>query len=344
MVRFGVITNPASRGNKIKRNLQTLKKVAKGYDVIFEEADFSNNPSAQCYVFPLKKLFEREIDVLLINSGDGGHHLIDKALFVLGKEDTPQANLRGGTSNIRSDTTNLPHRNPLNQVMRTSISGHLFKQILNKYSHVTLDEIKIAKRNLLKIETEENTHYGFIYSSGLVTNFLDLYYSGKSNHAEVFSIIFRGIKSVTFPFLPDSKYIKNKILAPASINLSLDGENLEGDAYKFVMVTSMDYKITFGPICLKLHPTLKANETEELRYMASQNLTFREAINQVPKIFSTPNGYPRELTIKDLDVRNTSEILINPKSLHTYTVDGEIYKTNGEIKITPTKQIPFLCF
>ena len=127
MVRAGLIVNRYSKQMKRKGAFERLESMIEGYDAVMECAEYTEENVAEAYKKPLESLMSAGIDVLYVVSGDGGQKHIDKVLIEEGWSHVPQANLRGGTVNVRAESAGLPGRNAWDRVMpgTPSLTEHL---------------------------------------------------------------------------------------------------------------------------------------------------------------------------------------------------------------------------
>ena len=337
MVRFGVIINPASRRMRRTGAIQRFKDVAKNYDVFFEETKFTENPTAELYKEPLKRLLEKKIDALLVCSGDGGHHLVDTALFeMLGEKNMiPQANLRGGTMNVRAESAKLPRKNFRH--FRWTTAEYALKKFLLAYGRKDPKELKIENRTLIRIKTGDIEHLGFSYSSGFLVNFFDEYYSLGGAHVQALSLVARSALS-----FPQQNGLLDSYLTSTKGKVILNDEVLYENEYKWMLLTSQDINMHFGILELAPKQLQDVNDTPTLRFIGSQETTKWELVQQIPAIFNLKGVKRRNIKISDMTVVDVHKIEIIPEGKHRYLLDGDIYETENPLLLESAGPIPYL--
>ena len=236
MVRFGVIINPASRKMRQEGAIERLKKVAQGYDVHFELTEYSEKPTEEIYKSALKNLLAKDVDILLVASGDGGHHLVDTALLSLtkGKTTIPQANLRGGTMNIRADSSKLPTRK-LQQIALYTATEFTLKQFLETYGNTKPEDLQIVNRTLIKVENDGKNQVGFSFSSGVMVKFFEKFYEKGGGHRKALQLVLQSTLS-----FPKKGGLIEQYLEPVHGDVFIDNRPLYKNKYNILMRSLAD--------------------------------------------------------------------------------------------------------
>jgi diacylglycerol kinase family enzyme len=338
MIKFGVIINPASKHMKKRGAVLRLKEAARGYKVEFEETKLTENPNENVYLLPLKRLLEKNIDCLLVASGDGGHHLVDTALFQLLSPEKmiPQANLRGGTMNVRAQSGELPASKPQDLIMNKGAEVMLIK-FLKYYGNKEKKNLKTVNRSMIRIETDGKKYVGFSYSSGLIVKFFEKYYENGKTHAKAVELVMRSTLSVA-----QKKGLLSEYLQPVKGDVFIDGEKFFDESYNILMVSSQDIMMNFGALELAPKQLQGINENSMLRIIAAKKATRWQLIKQVSAIFNMKGLPRRPLKFKGLEICDATQIKIKPKGVHKFFIDGDFYQTNKTLTITLTKPIPYL--
>ncbi len=335
MVKFGLIINPGSRRMRRNGGLVNIVGLAKEFDIPFAFPDISERFCAEMYRKPLGELLDQNIDVLLVCSGDGGHHLVDTALFsLLPEEQMPmQANLRGGTMNLRAESVGLTRRTLL-EIFRYSTSEHLLQRFVETYRDKGLQEIPFSSRRLLRVDTGENQHIGFAYSSGFTVPFFEEYYAMGGNHIDTFRLILRSIAA-----LPFSESFVHRMFEPRRGRISLDGNFLDQEEYRGLLLLSQDVKMYFGIIELNVSQLQGINEGSSLRYLGIESSGSFELVRQVPHIFTGRGSAPGSFALSDLVLRDVCQVTIQGR--HPFIVDGDLYSAVDTVEITSTQAMRY---
>ena len=343
MAKIGIPINPGCKRFKKKKDLEKFISFSEKNDILYEFVDFSDNPSMETYLTPLDNLFNRGMEILLGASGDGGHSLIDSALFYMGMQQTVQGNLRMGTANLRAESSLFPHRTFSLRLFADSTMLHLLKLIHSTYSEKDISEVKILPRSLLHLKSSSLSQHGFAYSSGLVQNFFDYYTAGSSNQMEALRIISRGFLSSLFPSLESSKEFMHNITKPSLAKVYLDNVLLYNQSHSGIFITSQDIKVDFGPF-LELAPTqcLDVNDSGKIRYLGTESSTLIDYLRQVPLAFHLRSNPVKNLDLEDLHCGDYSTVRIIPDGLHRYIFDGNLHETKDPFTIKLTEKIPYL--
>ncbi len=166
MRRLGVISNPRSRMNRRRPGVVGAldRLIAPLGDAAVARATASPDEIEAV----AREFAERDIDILALNGGDGTNHVtLTEFLRVWGDKPLPSLLLlRGGTMNTVARGMGIVRGRPTTLLLRTV-------QALREER-----PIPSVEYDLLRVETgQEHPQYGFIFGNGLISNFLDVYYS-----------------------------------------------------------------------------------------------------------------------------------------------------------------------
>jgi hypothetical protein len=356
MVKVGLLSNPGSKRNRVPGALDEFRRVADGYDIdlfwaVGELAD-GVSITGKLYKSALMNLLKKEIDVLVVNSGDGGHHLVETELFNLGitPRDMPIiANTRGGTINIRAQSSGFPDRNWLSASFGLEDAVNIFtlRYILASLSGIEVKKIPYVKRTLVHIHSMKGNDrngkdlYGFSYGAGLPHNFIKEYDHLGAGHMGAVWMIVQSLFSGAF---------QDKMLTPARARVAIQtprGYNDLGlDDYSKLFALSMDLRMNFGPFGINQEVLNGLDGTMHSRFIALRNPSVREIIGQVvqgklmrPKNWKTADP----LELNGLETLSLSGMaVIEPEGEHFFVVDAERYKTIGAVVLRNTNPLRYL--
>ena len=352
MLTLGVISNPCSKRNKRRNALIELYEGAMNYKVIFVEADKVSNPDFRTYVEPLRKGFDLGVDVWAINSGDGGQALVEQAIFHLEKEgivsnatETPISNLLGGTANIRATAAYLEGRSLIDRVVPGSPSTSLdaLRKLLNRYGDFGTEQLETVDRHLMQVKTGDREHVGFGFGIGLIPNFYDYYNKHGATHMTVFGLISAGLGALaTYYVNPGSRKFIDSLFEKAQADVYVDGVHM-GDSFTFLVANSLDLEVDFGPLHFKVKDSMGTNDRVDFRCNLSEDTDIKDIIGQLGNLFGVKKGFePKPCSIENLVTRDANEIRVVPKSEMGYLVDGECFRTDESISVTPIGPLKYL--
>jgi diacylglycerol kinase (ATP) len=179
----GIITNPRSRSNK--RDPLGMRRL--GYLVGTRGAAAATRSLDDLYR-AAEEFKGAGIDVLGINGGDGTLHVTLTAfLQVYGAVPLPAiAILRGGTLNTIAKGLGIRGR-----------PDDLLFSVLDHYHN--REPIPYIERPLLRVQSDGEPQYGFIFGNGLIAHFLEAYYAtGKPSPLTGGKLLVRTVLSALF--------------------------------------------------------------------------------------------------------------------------------------------------
>jgi len=166
--------------------------------------------------------YDREIDVLCINGGDGtGHVVLSAMAAVYGDRPLPKlAMLRGGTMNTVANSVGIKGR-----------PSQLLARVVRMYHEGV--PFALAERNLLCVD---GRHYGFLFGNGLAANFLELYYKGSEPTPwKAAWVLFR----VSLSALVQGRLIK-RVIRPVRARVSVDDKRWPAESFITVSAGTVD--------------------------------------------------------------------------------------------------------
>ncbi len=300
MSGIGLIHNPNARRNIGKKWLaDRLRKIIGTAGVVIE------TPDVEAIREAAEKFKQNGVDLLLINGGDGTHHHVLTHFLNIyrDKKLPPVLHLRGGTMNTVANSL---------KVKKLS-TEKLLKKIVDKY--IRKERIDIIERNTIKV----NDKFGFIFGSGLVSNFLDAYYDGKGTGAwKALKVIFRGIGSAILR----SEYIKN-LFKTVKARIIVDGETTLLNNFTVILGA------TVRDVGLNLKPAYMAGKAGFFHFLASDINVFR-VLSYIPKMLMA-----KPFNTEKIFSRLVKRVIIEPLEGEQirYTIDGELYSTEKPIDV-----------
>ncbi len=217
MAGIGVIVNAHASGNRRKPKRVTVFASIVGQDGFVVATETLEQLEAA-----LVEFHERRIDILAVCGGDGSfYHAVSAAVGIWGEHDLPLLlPLRGGTINNLSRTIGARRRRP------ESMLAHVVKDYRQGKTH------EVTERNLIKVNGRS---YGYIVGTGLIVNFLRLYYSGnKPGPARAFGLVGMLILSNIF-----GTSLISGIVKPFEADITCDGERVPFRSFTLLLASSV---------------------------------------------------------------------------------------------------------
>ncbi len=300
MSGIGLIHNPNARRNIGKKWLvDRLRRIIGNAGIVVE------TPTSDAVKEVAEKFKKNGVDLLVINGGDGTNHLVLTHFLNVYKEKLipPFLHLRGGTMNTVANSL---------KVKKLS-TEKLLKRIVEKY--IKKENLDVIKRNIIKIGDK----YGFIFGSGLVSNFLDAYYNGKGTGAwKALKVILKGIGSAII----GTEYARN-LFKTVKTKIVVEGERISLNNFTVILgATVRDVGLGFKPAYLAEKPGF-------FHFLATDIDIFR-VLSYTPKMllakpFNSERIYSRVVKNVTLEPINGEEI--------KYTIDGELYRTDKALSL-----------
>ena len=295
---IGVITNPRSRKNR--KNPRLVKQLAY---VLGEQGQVVSPSDLESLEEVARHFKEREIEVLAINGGDGTAHVALTA-FVKIYGDTPLpkiALLRGGTMNTVATGLGIRGR-----------PDGLLGALVRRY-HLG-EPFAVVERNLLKVGDQ----VGFLFGNGLVTNFLNVYYTGKEPSPwKAFKLVVRCV----FSAIIRGPFIK-RITQPMDVRVEIDGQ--PWIAQRFLALLAG----TVANVGLGMRPLLEVvRHPGHVQFMGFACTIMRIGLLLPRARRGVPLNHPEVYTELGKRIVITSDLPM------PYTIDGDMYQGDKTLVI-----------
>ncbi len=299
MPGIGVITNPRSRQNK--RDPAGMRRLA----YLIGNRGVAEATRSLDDLYRVAEEFKREsIDILGINGGDGTiHHTLTAFIKVYGDQPLPPvAILRGGTMNTIANSLGIK-----------GDPAKLLFELVDKYHN---DEpMPTFHKEVLAV----GDAYGFIFGSGLMANFLEMYYgTGRPSPSMAARLLLRGILSAIFKGSL-ARQLTRRFLA----RVTVDGATWARDDFLAVAAACVEQ------IGLGFRPFYRCNERPHsfalLGIHAASAFSFAL---ELPRIW---RGRPMRRD-KAIDAVATEVTFEHDGEIH-YIVDGDTYKAQHSLRL-----------
>jgi len=309
MAGIGIVHNPNARRNRgDKEKPGRLSEILGSLGIVREtKSSLEVSEVAREYL-------KRGIKLLGINGGDGTYHqVVSKFISVYKEKALPTIlHMRGGTMNTIANSFG---------VLRGS-AEKVLRDIVEKYRNN--DNIRSVEREILKISGTPGSgpaeeQYGFMFGAGAATKFLAAYYEGeKTGPWKALKMIAKAISSAILR----TEYMKN-FLEPVDATLSVDDQELA--LKKFTLI----YASTIKDVGLGFKVTYRAGEKPGYFHCVAGTLRGWDIISNIPTVY---RGLPTHIkTIHD-DIHK--KITVEGPDELSYTIDGELYKTDSPITVS----------
>jgi len=300
MSGIGLIHNPNARKNIGKKWLADhLRRIIGDTGVVVE------TPTPEAVKETAEKFKKNGIDLLLINGGDGTNHIVLTQFLNVYKDKKlpPFLHLRGGTMNTLANSL---------KVKKLS-TEQLLRRIVDKY--IRKEKFDMIERNIIKI----GERFGFIFGTGLVSNFLEAYYRGHgTGSTKALKVIMNGIISS----LTGTEYVKN-LFKKVNVRIVADKEIVPIQNLTILLAA------TVKDVGLGLKPAHLAEIRDFFHLIVSDINVFR-VLSYIPRmIFAMP------LKNKRIFSKIVKQVVIEPLLSNTirYTIDGELYSTDTPLTL-----------
>jgi len=304
MKKIGVIVNLNSREYKLKKNnpYGVFEKIGGEYVIVRYTQSIDE-------VIDVAKEFKKEgINYIAPSGGDGTlHHVITSFMEVYNKKLPPVLILKSGTMN--NVATSIHLNGDGNSILQRAVSA-LKKG--NEYTLITLNTLKIKNK------------YCFLFGNGITADFLDTYYSIGKSYVKLIRLI---TNTIVDAFANSSsslfKGFEGKIVC--------DSQALE---YKKVLGILAGSVETIG---MGFYPLFRANEKADAFHVIVCAMKPRDVVKQIVKL---KKGVPIhheqyfEATVK--------EISIYAEKPFVYTMDGDLYQSDGTLKVAIGSPVQFI--
>ena len=297
MPGIGLVSNPYSKKNrKHPDRLQKLIECAPDKDLVRLPDSFEKMDAA------MEHFKDSKVDVIAINGGDGTVHVaLTSMMKIYRGEKLPKiAILKGGTMN--QTATNL-------KLKGNTIS--IFKRVVKAWKES--GDLKTKQISLLKI----NERYGFIFGSGAVCTFMDLYHR-SSNPSPL--VAAKSVLAMAGSMLVHGKLAK-EFFKPTWQELNADGFSFGRAPYLAFLIT------TLPSVGLGMDLTFRA----KIDPKKAQMIAFRDKAKIVPQVLRVWLG--RSVPPDVVDDTVGSRFFINGEKSFRYTLDGDMYSSSGKLVV-----------
>lgn len=300
MAGIGIVINPHSK--KHRRQPEKVKKL--GY-ILGDKGSCESTKDLNDISRVAEEFKEREIDILCISGGDGTNHCtLTSFIDVYGDTPFPKITfLRGGTMNT------------IAAAMRIKGSPEdILSNIVEKY-HFN-ESFEILERPVLKV----NNKYGFIFGTGFINNFLDLYYhNGIPGPKKALKLMANTIGSTVI-----NGDLSKKLFEPYKCRIIADGEIHPFNEVVGLASSTIKY-IGFG-----FNPFYRAYESLNKFQLLGFNTSARQFIRLLPTMFA---GKPNLFKNDNFDLLS-KEISLESDEPIPYQIDGDIQKPTTKIDLS----------
>ncbi len=298
MKKIGVIINPNAK------KFRTGKDSINDYLKHQSEKVIISTPQSVGELLPIVKSYKSQnIDYICIGGGDGTIHLVLSELLKVYKpnEIPPILILKDGTMNNISRSIKLKGVGPV-----------ILKKLISKISENGF--IGSEDRFTLKIEDK----YCFLFGTGLVTNFLEKVYTGtEKGFLRNLQVGMMGIKEI----FKDQKNCEIVKLTEQAI--FIDDKKVLINPVSGILAGTVEH------IGMSFFPLKDAVRNTGKFQVIVLGLTAGKILLNLNKIRTGK----RIQSPKYFNVHGES-ILIKQKGIFTYTMDGEIYSAENELRIS----------
>lgn len=312
MPGIGIISNPHSRRNR--RYPEQMRRLAYvlGRDDTYELTNRIDDVSEAARQFR-----DSDIDILALNGGDGTNHVtLTKFIEVYEDEPLPKiALLRGGTMNTVSNAIGVK-----------GTPARLLANLVEKY--YTDQPFETTHRDLLRIDDETGTRYGFIFGNGVVANFLELYYgTGNPSPATAAKLLAKAVGSLPF----DSE-INRELFKPFTAGIELDDEMWDERDYTAVLASTVDQ------IGLGFRPFIRCQERKSAFHILGVTAGPIGVAMQLPKMRL---GLP----VDEEHIRSSvsGKAVFRSSDPITYTIDGDMHRAeDGRVEMQAGRRLEII--
>ena len=302
MPGIGIISNPNSRRNR--RHPEQMRRLA--YVLGKDDVDVTTK-SIDDVDTVARRFRDAEIDILALNGGDGTNHVsLSSFIRVYGDQPLPLiALLRGGTMNTISNAIGI-----------TGTPNALLVNIVEK--HYLEQPFEISERDLLKVTDDMGPSYGFIFGTGVVSNFLSMYYdTGHPSPGTAVVLIARALLSA----LVRGPLVKT-LGAPVSGQLIADGELWESGEYLAVAASTIDQ------IGLGFRPFIRCEAKPGFFHVVTIKSSPLRTFGLLPRLRM---GKP--LLQKDAPDTVAKKLVFESEAPIEYTIDGDLHRSGKSVTL-----------
>jgi len=300
MSGMGIIHNPFAKGN-LKRPWigDRVKELVEQVGVFRETRNVNELPGVA------EEFIEQGIDTIAVNGGDGTLHLVLTAFVnVYGDRPLPRViSLRGGTMNTMSNSLKIKGK-----------TLSILDKAVEKYKRG--EPFKEKQQHLIKV----NDKYGFMSGAGIISKFLDVYYSGSSTGPwQATKLIGKGVASAVLR----TEFTK-ELFRPTPALVRVENSKLDPEEYTVILAC------TIRELGLGFVPTPRAYDKPGHFHFLAATIKPFQVIPKLPAIWLGRDLVHPEVQFSDA----ASEAVVEPRGLLRWMVDGEMYDAQEPLHYT----------
>ena len=311
-MELGIVLNPKSRYNKKNPNIaQAYREVGK--DII----DVVQTPDFQALRKTAKMFKKKKVPYLGISGGDGTiHQVITAFINEYAPNPIPPVLLLGdGTMN------NIFHS--------LGMQGNGTK-LLKRFVHgLETRRMTLHARDTIQIDDR----YCFLFGCGLTSNFLvEVYRDGKKGYIQNIAVIQECVREVIKSrFVKDKKFLK--LLRPLGAEIYTSGKRLPLDELLVVLAGTVE-EIGYG-----IQPLSKAGRKKGHFHLIATDLEPQKILFHLGFIGAGRGDLINDPRYIDLIVKN---LRIKAPAPFDYTMDGDMYKSDGDLRAKAGPEVMFV--
>jgi diacylglycerol kinase family enzyme len=308
-VNIGIITNPHSKLNK--RNPQIINRLR---SLTGSHCDLHITESLAHLDHVAQGLYRKPLEVLAICGGDG---TISRTITALiksfgSKQPLPKlAILKGGTINLVA--SQLQQKNS-------------FRGNVNRLIQLSNKQNPCHAKSIKTIEIDGN--FGFLYADGSHVSLLEEFYRNKTGLVGASWIALKLVGS----FLTRGPYI-DRLITPKTIQITAPTQS---KTIELESLGNLVGTISKLPLGFPLMPF--ARENPELFQFTSITSPQEKLLWQLPSIMLKH----KKGSSLGKHTLTTNEMSISTSDPFSYTIDGEIYQSNGRVDIKTGPSLDFV--
>jgi diacylglycerol kinase family enzyme len=311
MSGIGIVFNPRSRRNLRDPKAATRLARALGDHGVVREARSRDELHRIAEDFA-----NLGIEILGISGGDGTNHVtITGFLDVYGARALPQlAFLRGGTMNTVANSVGISKGKP------EGLLGHLIRAYAERASRPLAN----VERHVMKIGDAAESHYGFLFGTGVVAGFLAEYYAnGEPSPLVAAETLLRAVGST----MVGGEMIR-RMAKPFRGSVTFEGESGGTDwperDYLAVAAGTIDQ------IGLNFRPFRRYAERDGTFHALGIHCSPLQFVRDLPRIWRAEpmrDGRTYEAAVARMTVRAADGHL-------RYMIDGDLHEKRGPIDVS----------
>jgi diacylglycerol kinase family enzyme len=300
---IGIVNNPRSRRNRRRPEIaRRLREIVDGEGEVVDASTPDELARA------VERLRAAGVDVLGVNGGDGtGHYVLTAFAHAYGGAPLPRfLPLRGGSMNT------VAHGHGI----RGSPEG-ILKEVL--YRLHAGRPLRTVARDLLRVEVDgEPVRHGFIFGTGAVVRFLEAYYrAGDPSPLTAAKLVLVGAGSA----LVGGEFAR-ALTTRERLRVTTDGDEWPDLTYlAFLAGTSPDVGLGFRALA-------RCDEQPGFFHAVGVTGSIARVALSIPRL-RAGRPYRRRLALDAV-----SRALVLEGERIRYTIDGDLYGTEGRVRVS----------